>query len=154
MFYYFFNLFIFGYAQSLVLCRVFSSCSERGLLASCDARASHCGGFSCCKHGLQGTQASAVVTHGLSSCDSQALEHRLKNCGAQVWLLHDMLDLPQSGIEPKSPVLAGEFFTTEPPGKPRIYIWNRTRTASVTDWLRHSQFPPMCSRSGSQKCQS
>ena len=27
-------------------------------------------------------------------------------------------DLPHSGIEPESPVLAGGFFTTEPPGKP------------------------------------
>ena len=26
----------------------FSSCSEQGLLSSCGARASHCGGFSCC----------------------------------------------------------------------------------------------------------
>ena len=27
-------------------------------------------------------------------------------------------DLPNSGIEPTSPALAGGFFTTEPPGKP------------------------------------
>ena len=27
-------------------------------------------------------------------------------------------DLPNSGIKPKSPALAGTFFTTEPPGKP------------------------------------
>ena len=27
-------------------------------------------------------------------------------------------DLPGSGTEPESPALAGEFFTTEPPGKP------------------------------------
>ena len=27
-------------------------------------------------------------------------------------------DLPYPGIEPMSPVLAGRFFTTEPPGKP------------------------------------
>ena len=30
-------------------------------------------------------------------------------------------DLPKPGIEPKSPALAGEFFTTEPPGKPFAY---------------------------------
>ena len=29
-------------------------------------------------------------------------------------------DLPNPGIEPMSPVLAGGFFTTEPPGKPCI----------------------------------
>ena len=27
-------------------------------------------------------------------------------------------DLPDPGIEPVSPALAGRFFTTEPPGKP------------------------------------
>ena len=27
-------------------------------------------------------------------------------------------DLPNPGIEPASPALAGRFFTTEPPGKP------------------------------------
>jgi len=27
-------------------------------------------------------------------------------------------DLPDPGIEPASPVLAGRFFTTVPPGKP------------------------------------
>ena len=28
-------------------------------------------------------------------------------------------DLPDPGIEPTSPALAGGFFTTEPPGKPQ-----------------------------------
>ena len=31
-------------------------------------------------------------------------------------------DLPNSGIKPMSPALAGGFFTTEPPGKPILYI--------------------------------
>ena len=31
-------------------------------------------------------------------------------------------DLPVPGIEPASPALAGGLFTTEPPGKPHIYI--------------------------------
>ena len=31
-------------------------------------------------------------------------------------------DLPDSGIEPASPALAGRFFTTEPPGKPNVLI--------------------------------
>ena len=30
-------------------------------------------------------------------------------------------DLPNPGIEPTSPALAGGFFTTEPPGKPQGY---------------------------------
>ena len=31
-------------------------------------------------------------------------------------------DLPDPGIEPASPALAGRFFTTEPPGKPNSEI--------------------------------
>ena len=30
--------------------------------------------------------------------------------------------LPDPGTEPKSPALAGGFFTTEPPGKPTTYL--------------------------------
>ena len=33
-------------------------------------------------------------------------------------LLHSPGDLPDPGIKPMSPALAGGFFTTEPPGKP------------------------------------
>ena len=32
-------------------------------------------------HGLSGAQASVVTACGLSSCVSQALEHRLNSCG-------------------------------------------------------------------------
>ena len=31
-------------------------------------------------------------------------------------------DLPNPGIAPVSPALAGGFFTTEPPGKPMTYV--------------------------------
>ena len=30
-------------------------------------------------------------------------------------------DLPDPGIEPESPALAGGFFITKPPGKPPLY---------------------------------
>ena len=33
-------------------------------------------------------------------------------------------DLPDSRIEPASPALTGRFFTTEPPGKPIVYIYH------------------------------
>ena len=46
------------------------------------------------------------------------LEHRLGSCGTWAQLLQGIWDLPELGIEPVSPALAGEFFTTEPPGKP------------------------------------
>ena len=56
---------------------VFSSCCEWGLLLSCSAQASHCGGFFCCG-------AQALGHAGFSSCNSQALEHRVNSCGARV----------------------------------------------------------------------
>ena len=36
-------------------------------------------------------------------------------------------DLPNTGIEPSSPALAGSFFTTEPPGKLKVHevLWER-----------------------------
>ena len=47
----------------------------------CGARASHCGGFSCCGAQALGTRASVIVARGLSSCGLQALERRLSSCG-------------------------------------------------------------------------
>ena len=92
--------------------------------------------FSCVGFSLQwltlfraqtlGVQASAVAAHGLGSCGSWALKHKV-SCRAQAELLHGMWPLPRSGIETVSPVLAGSFFTTEPPGKPcvvlLIFLW-------------------------------
>ena len=35
-----------------------------------------------------------------------------------------MLDVPESGIKPVSPAMAGGFFNTDPPGKPQVMILN------------------------------
>ena len=61
-----------------VVCGLFSSCGESG------------GHSLVVVHGLltavtslimeQGARASAVATHGLSGCDSQALGHKLSTC--------------------------------------------------------------------------
>ena len=53
-------LFIFGYSESLFLCRLFCSCSKPGLLSR-DARASHCSDFSFCRAHILGCVGSAVV---------------------------------------------------------------------------------------------
>ena len=66
-FFFFFNLFIYLFLAALGLC--------------CCAWA-FCGGFSCCRARALGVQALVVVARGLSSCGSQALEHRLSSCGA------------------------------------------------------------------------
>ena len=86
-----------------------------GLFSACGAWASRCGGFSCC-------QAQALGPVGFSSCSSQALDHRLNSGAALAQLLQGMWDLPGSVIEPTSPALAGGFFTTEPPGRPRADV--------------------------------
>ena len=43
---------------------------------------------------------------------------RLQSTDSGVVACRGVWDLPESGIEPMSPVLAGGFFTTEPPEKP------------------------------------
>ena len=84
----------------------------------CGARASHCGGLSCCGARALGARASVTVAHGLGSCSSRAPERRLSSCGAGAQLLRGMWDLPGPGLEPISPALAGGLSTTAPPGKP------------------------------------
>ena len=95
----------------------FSSCGECGLLFVA-VRGLLLAVLSLCfRARALGTQSSVVVALGLSSCGSQALEHRLSSCGAWA-LLHGMWDLPRPGLEPVSPALTGGYLTTAPPGKP------------------------------------
>ena len=67
-----------------------------GLLSICGVRASQCSGCSC------GAQAH-------SGCSG---------CGLRSQLPRGVWDLPGSGIEPVSLVMAGGFLTTGPPRKP------------------------------------
>ena len=85
--------------------QAFSSCSELGLLSSCRAQASHCHGFSC--------------------CSTQTLRPRLSSCGTRAQLPYGMWDLPEPGIKPVFPTLAGGFLTTGPPDKSlnSNFIW-------------------------------
>jgi len=48
------------------------------------------------------------------------VELRPGNCRSWAQLLHSMWNLPRSRIEPVSPVLAGRFLSTVPPGKYKI----------------------------------
>ena len=94
----YFYLFIFGCIGSLLLSRLFSSWVEQGPLSRCGAWAPHCRGLSGCR-----ARVSVVTAWRLSSCDAQALEHRLNSYGAQTLLVSGMWDLPASGIEPRIP---------------------------------------------------
>ena len=53
-----------------------------------------------------------VVVHGLSSCESRALENRLGTGGPQASLPSDMWDLPGPGIESASLAMQGGFLST------------------------------------------
>ena len=64
-------LFIYCLCWVFVAEWLFSSCGEQGLLSSCGAQASHCGGFSC--------EARAPGCSAFSSCSSQAPEHWLSS---------------------------------------------------------------------------
>ena len=68
----------------------------------------------------------------LSSCGCWTLEHRLNSCGVGgTQSVHNMWNLPRSGIEPLSSALEHKFFTTEPPGKPNnIYITKQNLLSS------------------------
>ena len=78
--------------------RAFSSCGERGpfFITVC---------------GPPTIVASFVAEHRLQT-------RRLSSCGSRAQLLRGMWDPPRPGIELVSPVLAGRFSTTAPPGKP------------------------------------
>ena len=113
----FFNLFFFGCVGSSLLHVGFLQLWRAGATLCCGARASHCGGFSCCGAQALGARASAVVARRLSSCGLRALERRLSSCGTWAQLLRSMWNPPGPGIKPVSPALAGGFLTTVPPGK-------------------------------------
>ena len=70
-----------------------------------------------------GCVASVVEAYRLSSCSSQALEHRLNNCGTRGYLPHSVWNLPGPGMESAFSALAGGVFTTEPPGKLQTMIF-------------------------------
>ena len=77
------GLFFLVCIGSLLLCAGFLYLQRAGATLHCSARASHCGGFSCCRARARGVQASVVVAHGLSSHGTWALEHRFSSCGAR-----------------------------------------------------------------------
>ena len=86
----------------------------------CGVQASPCSSLSCGGQAL-GAWPSVAAARGLSSWGSWALECGVSNvahglsCSEALW--HAPRDLPGPGIEPVSPVVAGGFPSTVPPGK-------------------------------------
>ena len=64
-----------------MLCGLFSSYGGQELLSIMVHRLLTVLASPIVEHGLEGSWASGVATHGLGSCGSWALEHRLKSCG-------------------------------------------------------------------------
>ena len=65
------------------LARRLSLVAAMGATLFCSARASHCGGFSCCGAWALGAQASVAVARGSVVVASQALERRLSTYGTR-----------------------------------------------------------------------
>ena len=93
-------LICFGCAGSLLLIRLFSSCSEWGLLFVTVPGLLTAVASPVAEHGLQDMWASIVAECGLSSYGSQALEHRLSSCGTRAQLLCGMWIFPDQGLNP------------------------------------------------------
>ena len=113
-----YTLYIFLYKNFIIyfwLCWVFSlvvaSRGHSSQVVMCEFLIRRDGGFS--------SRGAQILGHaGFSRFGSLALEHRLSCWGIQACWLHDMWDLPEPGIKPMSPPLAGRFFTIDPPGRP------------------------------------
>lgn len=61
-------------------------------------------------HGLLIVGASLVADHGLWNAQTSAVVAHMLSCLSEV-------ESSQTGAKPTSPALAGQFFTTEPPGE-------------------------------------
>ena len=81
----FYCYYYFGCSRSSFLQVGFPLVAWVGATLRCGARASHCGGFSCCGAQALGARASFVAPHRLSSCGSWALE--LKSFSSSSWSL-------------------------------------------------------------------
>ena len=52
-------------------------------------------------------------------------------------LFHSVRDLPGSGLEPRSPALAGRAFIPEPPGKPMLALFTHDHVCLNLEMVRH-----------------
>ena len=103
-------------------CRLSLVADSEGLLTSCVATVSHCGGFSCCRTWALGHTA-------FSSGSAWAVVPKFQSRGLVV-VAHGPScfiacgSFPDQGLK-LSPSLTGRFFTTEPPGSPQLIFYRR-----------------------------
>ena len=105
-----FSLFIFIFLNALIFAVLVLHC--------CAQASSGCGVglLSAVVCELLIVVASLVGTRALGHVGLLVVAWGLSSCGGQAWLHHGMWNLPRSGLEPMSPIAAGGFFTTGPPG--------------------------------------
>ena len=96
----FLNMYLFLAVLGLHCFMGFSLVLANETSLSSGTHASHAGVSPVAEHRLQGVQAFVVVARGLSRCSSQALEHRLSNCGAQAYFPTTCGILPGQGSNP------------------------------------------------------
>ena len=117
--FFFFQLihFIFGCAQSSLLCPGFLQLQQAGATPCCSGQPSHRSGSPC----------------------HQALGHvGFSSCGTWAELLHGMWNLPGPRMEPVSPVLAGIFLSIVPQGKSQFFFFISSQKLeywSVISWI-------------------
>jgi len=106
LFFFFYNLFIFGCTGSSLSPGLFSGCESRGYSLVAVHGLLNAVASLVVEQGLQGARASAVAAHGLSRCSSWSLEHKLNgmwnllNQGSNLCLLlwqADSLSLRHQG---------------------------------------------------------
>ena len=77
---------------------------------------------------------SACVTCDPVDCSPKGSSvHGILQARTLEWVATSFSDLPNPGINPVSPALAGGFFTTEPPGKPIAVITQLLNTSSGSE---------------------
>ena len=102
--------------------KAFSDCGEQGLLSSCSAWVSHCGGFSCCRTWALDTWFSVVTACGLLwHTGLVAPRHVESSC---------------TRVKPLSLALVGGFLTSEPPWKSCILFHYR--------FLQDTEYSSLC----------
>jgi len=74
-------IYLFLAVLGLYCCASFSLIAGRGSCLAVIGRFLIVVGSLAAEHRLSGAQASVISAHGLTSCSSQVLEHRLASCG-------------------------------------------------------------------------
>ena len=116
--------------------QAFSRCGEWGLLSSSRVLASRCAGFSCCRAGALGAQASIVVMPGLSGLVT------LRHGGSS--RTRDWTHVPYTGgwtpIHSTTSIPLKSPPSGPCPRAPRQLLWSRApATSSTWKWISPSQ---------------